>query len=40
VHDRNADHIKANWHLTTPNARIKVNYFRGIGPPPPAPQLE
>src|SRR6266478_3653558 len=23
-HDRNASHTKANWHFTTPNARIKL----------------
>ena len=39
VHDRNADHIKANWHFTTPNARIRVDCFKGIRPPPPAPPL-
>ncbi|MPZ30254.1 MAG: IS630 family transposase [Rhodospirillales bacterium] len=27
VHDRNADHATANWHFTTPNARIKLNHL-------------
>src|ERR1700716_2320685 len=26
-HDRNANHTKANWHFTTPNARIKLKYL-------------
>ena len=26
-HDRNAKHTKANWHFTTPNARIKLNHL-------------
>ena len=26
-HDRNANNTKANWHFTTPNARIKLNYL-------------
>src|SRR6267154_4677113 len=25
-HDRNANHTKANWHFTTPNARIKLKH--------------
>ncbi len=25
--DRNANNTKANWHFTTPNARIKLNYL-------------
>ena len=25
--DRNANHAKANWHLTTPDARIKLNHL-------------
>ncbi|MBC8166359.1 MAG: IS630 family transposase [Bryobacteraceae bacterium] len=27
VHDRNANHTKANWHFTTPNARIKLKHL-------------
>jgi len=27
VHDRNADHATANWHFTTPNARIKLKHL-------------
>ena len=26
-HDRNASNTKANWHFTTPNARIKLKYL-------------
>ena len=26
-HDRNATHTKANWHFTTPNARIKLRHL-------------
>src|SRR5471032_861511 len=26
-HDRNANHAKANWHFTTPNARIKLSHL-------------
>ncbi len=26
-HDRNAKHTKANWHFTTPNARIKLKHL-------------
>jgi hypothetical protein len=26
-HDRNANHTKANWHFTTPNARIKFKHL-------------
>ena len=26
-HDRNAHHAKANWHFTTPNARIKLKHL-------------
>ena len=26
-HDRNANHTKANWHITTPNARIKLKHL-------------
>jgi len=26
-YDRNATHTKANWHFTTPNARIKLNHL-------------
>ena len=26
-HDRNATHTKANWHFTTPNARIKLKHL-------------
>jgi hypothetical protein len=26
-HDRNAHHTKANWHFTTPNARIKLKHL-------------
>src|SRR6476660_8296404 len=26
-HDRNASKTKANWHLTTPNARVKLKYL-------------
>jgi hypothetical protein len=26
-HDRNANNTKANWHFTTPNARIKLNHL-------------
>ena len=26
-HDRNANHTTANWHLTTPNARIKLKHL-------------
>jgi hypothetical protein len=26
-HDRNANGTKANWHFTTPNARIKLKYL-------------
>ena len=26
-HDRNANHAKANWHFTTPNARIKLKHL-------------
>ena len=26
-HDRNANHTKANWHFTTPNARIKLRHL-------------
>src|SRR5258707_11262147 len=26
-HDRNASHTKANWHFTTPNARIKLRHL-------------
>jgi hypothetical protein len=26
-HDRNANNTKANWHFTTPNARIKLKYL-------------
>ena len=25
--DRNANHAKANWHFTTPNARIKLKHL-------------
>jgi len=25
--DRNACHTKANWHFTTPDARIKLNHL-------------
>jgi hypothetical protein len=25
--DRNANHTKANWHFTTPNARIKLKHL-------------
>ena len=25
--DRNANHAKANWHFTTPDARIKLNHL-------------
>jgi len=27
VHDRNASKTKANWHFTTPNARIKLKHL-------------
>jgi hypothetical protein len=27
-HDRNANHTKANWRFTTPNARIKLKHLR------------
>jgi hypothetical protein len=27
VHDRNADHATANWHFTTPDARIKLKHL-------------
>ncbi len=26
-HDRNANHATANWHFTTPNARIKLRHL-------------
>jgi len=26
-HDRNANHAKANWHFTTPNARINLKHL-------------
>jgi len=26
-HDRNANHTKANWHFTTPDARIKLRHL-------------
>src|SRR6202044_1422981 len=26
-HDRNANHAKANWHFTTPDARIKLKHL-------------
>jgi hypothetical protein len=26
-HDRNANHTKANWHFTTPNARVKLMHL-------------
>jgi hypothetical protein len=26
-HDRNANRTKANWHFTTPNARIKLKHL-------------
>ena len=26
-HDRNSRHTKANWHLTTANARIKLRHL-------------
>jgi hypothetical protein len=26
-HERNADHTKANWHFTTPDARIKLKHL-------------
>jgi hypothetical protein len=26
-HERNANHTKANWHFTTPNARIKLKHL-------------
>src|SRR5436309_3832789 len=26
-HDRNANHTKANWHFTAPNARIKLKHL-------------
>ena len=26
-HDRNANHTKANWQFTTPNARIKLKHL-------------
>ena len=26
-HDRNANHAKANWHFTTPAARIKLKHL-------------
>jgi len=26
-HDRNANHTKANWHFTTPDARIKLKHL-------------
>jgi hypothetical protein len=26
-HDRNANHTKANWHFTTPNARVKLKHL-------------
>ena len=26
-HDRNANHTKSNWQLTTPNARIKLQHL-------------
>ena len=26
-HDRNTNHTKANWHFTTPDARIKLNHL-------------
>jgi hypothetical protein len=26
-HDGNAKHAKANWHFTTPNARIKLEHL-------------
>ena len=26
-HDRNANHAKANWHFSTPNARIKLKHL-------------
>jgi hypothetical protein len=26
-HDRNANNTKANWHFTTPNARIKLKHL-------------
>ena len=26
-HDRNANHAKANWRFTTPNARIKLKHL-------------
>jgi hypothetical protein len=26
-HERNANHAKANWHFTTPNARIKLKHL-------------
>ena len=26
-HDRNANHTTANWHFTTPNARIKLKHL-------------
>ncbi|HSI01503.1 MAG TPA: transposase, partial [Reyranella sp.] len=27
VNDRNANHAKANWHFTTPDARIKLKHL-------------
>ena len=26
-YERNANHTKANWHFTTPNARIKLKHL-------------
>jgi hypothetical protein len=26
-HDRNTSHAKANWHFTTPNARVKLKHL-------------
>ena len=26
-HDRNANHTKANWQFSTPNARIKLKHL-------------
>jgi hypothetical protein len=26
-HERNANHAKANWHFTTPTARIKLKHL-------------
>ena len=26
-HDRNANHTKANWHFTIPNARVKLKHL-------------